>query len=108
MFLSQVKKHHTLALLSFVRLHHVQGLLDLRWTLEAGASAAYAIANTNPEDFVDVDTNGLLDPSQRLASRRYKWLENNYKEVSDFIKELKDEINKYAAHANIIQAGRNV
>lgn len=108
MFLSQVKKHHTLALFSFVRLHQVQGLLDLRWTLEAGASASYAIANTNLEDFVDVDTNGLLNPSQRLTKRRYEWLETDYKEVSDFVKDMKGDINKYAAHANIIYAGRNV
>ncbi len=30
MFLSQIKKHHTLALFSVVRLHHIQAMLNLR------------------------------------------------------------------------------
>jgi hypothetical protein len=39
-FLSQVKKHHFLALLSAVRLHRIQSMMNLRQVLEAGACAA--------------------------------------------------------------------
>src|ERR1700744_3156660 len=53
-FHSQVKKHHTLAVFSIVRLHKVQAMMDLRQTLEAGACAAFAIRNPDPEHFVDV------------------------------------------------------
>jgi hypothetical protein len=67
MFLSQVKKHHTLALFSTVRLHQIQARMNLRQVLEAGASAAFAIANPGPENFVDTDEQGILDPSQKLA-----------------------------------------
>ncbi len=60
-FLSQVKKHSTLALFSVVRLHHTQAMMDLRQVLEAGACASYAIANTESADFADVGENGVLD-----------------------------------------------
>ena len=36
------------SVLSFVRLHKVQGMMDLRQALEADCAAAFAIAN--PED----------------------------------------------------------
>lgn len=101
-FLSQVKKHHTLALLSAVRLHKVQSMMNLRQVLEAGACAAYAIANPDPKDFVDVDNHGLLDPSKKLTVKRYKWLEQNYRAGSDAIKEMKDQINVSTAHANLL------
>jgi hypothetical protein len=63
-FASQVKKHHLLALFSFARLHQTQGLMNLRQTLEAGASAAYAIAHNDPADFANTDARGLLDPAR--------------------------------------------
>src|ERR1700685_3129007 len=45
LFLSQVRKHHTLALFSTVRLHRTQAKMNLRQALEAGAFAACAIAH---------------------------------------------------------------
>jgi len=52
-FLSQVRKHHALALFLTIRLHRIQAMMDLRQTLEAGSCAAYAIANTESADFAD-------------------------------------------------------
>lgn len=86
-FVSQAKKHHLLALFSTVRLHKVQAFMDLRQTLEAGANAAFAIANPNHADFVDADKHGILDPSQELAKKRYAWLDKNYPAGSSAIKE---------------------
>jgi hypothetical protein len=106
-FLSQVKKHHTLALFSTVRLHKVQSRMNLRQVLEATACAAYAIANPHPDDFVGVDQDGLLDPSQGLASKRYKWLDANFPSGSVDIKRIKDDINKSASHANLISTSHN-
>jgi hypothetical protein len=88
-FLSQVKKHHTLALFSVVRLHHVQAMMDMRQVLEAGACAAYAIAHTDVADFADTDEDGILDPSQDLAKKRYRWLDDNYQKSSQAIKNMK-------------------
>lgn len=107
MFLSQVRKHHTLALFSVVRLHHIQAILNLRQVLEAGANAVYAIANPNKDDFAISNEDGTLDATQKLTTKRYKWLEEKYPAGSEAIKKLKNIINKSCAHSNIIYAQRN-
>ncbi len=101
-FFSLMKKHHLLALLSIVRLHKVQAMMNLRHVLEAGAAAAFAIANPELYHFANTDEQGLLDPSQALTKRRYQWLEQNYREKSDWIKGKKEQINLSTAHANIV------
>lgn len=106
-FLSQVRKHHTLALFSAVRLHHVQTMMNLRQTLEAGSCAAYALANTSLNDFADTEENGLLDASQELATKRYAWLSQNYPQGSKKIQAMKKTINVSCAHANIVYAHNN-
>jgi hypothetical protein len=103
LFLSQVRKHHTLALFSTVRLHRIQAMMDLRQTLEAGACAAYATANTEQASFADTDEDGVLNPTQNLAKKRYTWLEQSFGEDSKAIKNLKRIINK-SAHSNIADA----
>lgn len=104
--LSLIKKHHMLAFLSALRLHHVQAMMNLRHVLEAGAAAAYCIANPKVEDFVDIDEFGIMDPSKELTSKRYKWLDENYSARSGWIKEQKTLINDQSAHANLVDAGR--
>lgn len=103
-FQALAKKHLTLALFSAVRLHKEQALMDLRQALEAGASAAFAIANPDHKHVVDTDEFGILDPSQKLTSKRYKWLDANYPNASKAIQELKNQINASNAHANLISA----
>jgi hypothetical protein len=105
-FVSLVKKHHTLALFSTVRLQNVQAMMNLRQTLEAGACAAFAIANPDHSHFVDADESGIIDPSQTLAKKRYNWLTENYPEGSAAIKEIKDRINMTTAHPNLISTHR--
>jgi hypothetical protein len=84
--ISLLKKHHMLAFLSALRLHHVQAMMNLRQVLEAGAAAAYCIANPKVEDFVDIDEFGIMDPTKELTRKRYKWLDENYAEVSSWIR----------------------
>ena len=105
-FFSLLKKHHMLALLSTVRLHKVQSMLNLRQVLEAGAAAAFAIANPEMHHFVDVDPSGFLDPSQDLARKRYKWLDEHFPADAQAIKEKKDLINRQMSHANIVSANQ--
>ena len=100
---SLMKKHHTLAFLSALRLHRVQAMVNLRQVLEAGAGAAYAIANPDIRGFADIDTFGIMDPSKKL-SKQYKWLNDNYPEASKDIEDTKKQINDQNAHANIISA----
>jgi hypothetical protein len=99
---SLMKKHHTLSVFSALRLHKVQAMMNLRQVLEAGAAAAFAIANPETHHFVDVDAFGIMDPSQKLTGKRYKWLDQNYPDKSTWIASTKGLINNSAAHANII------
>jgi len=107
LFLSQVRKHSMLALFSAVRLHHIQAMMNLRQVLEAGSCAAYAIANPDSSGFADVDENGILDASKDLTAKRYKWLQDNFLEGSNAIKNIKSTINVSTAHSNIIYAHNN-
>ncbi|HCM45352.1 MAG TPA: hypothetical protein DIS54_00745 [Candidatus Veblenbacteria bacterium] len=107
MFLAQIRKHHLLALFSAIRLHHIQAMMNLRQVLEAGSCAAYAIANPDREGFADIDDKGIIDPTQELTNKRYKWLEDNFKKGSDAIKNMKGTINNSAAHSNIVYAHHN-
>ncbi len=102
-FFALMKKHHTLALFSTLRLHKVQSMMNLRQVLEAGAAAAFAIGNPDEVGhFAVTDAVGLLDPTPELTKRRYQWLAQNFPAGSDAIKSKKDLINNLAAHANII------
>lgn len=103
-FQALAKKHLALALFSTVRLHKVQAMMDLRQAMEAGAGAAYAIANPDHRDFVSADEYGILDASKKLTSKRNKWLDKNYPNASKAIQEIKDKINASTAHANLISA----
>ena len=90
-FFSLMKKHHTLTFLSALRLHKVQAMANLRQVLEAGAGAAYAIANPRHfRDFVDIDAFNIMDPSQKLTKKRYRWLDENYPENSKWLASTKE------------------
>jgi hypothetical protein len=101
---AQMKKHHMLALLSTLRLHKVQAMMNLRQVLEAGASAAFAVAHTETQHFADEDDHGILDPSQALTKKRYRWLDQHYPDKSRWIKDTKERINLSTAHSNIVSA----
>ncbi len=101
-FFTLLKKHHMLALLSTLRLHKVQSMMNLRQVLEAGAAAAYAIANPELEHFAETDAGGILDPTPELTRKRYQWLATHFKIGSDAIKAKKELINNIAAHANVV------
>lgn len=106
-FISQVKKHHTLALFSATRRHHIQAGLDLRYVLEAGAWAAYAMAHKDKNKFCETDTDGILSIPERLEKAKNKWIDGNFKVKSDEIKRLKELINRSVAHSNIVYTFQN-
>jgi hypothetical protein len=82
-------------------------MMNLRQVVEAGACAAYAIANPDHTDFVDTDEQGILDPSQKLARKRYTWLDEHYPEGSQALKDIKEQLNSTTSHANLINAYNN-
>jgi hypothetical protein len=103
-FYAHVKKHHFLALLSSVRLHHVQTQMDFRQVIEGGAWAAFALAHTDPGHFVSVDKDGILHPKSALATKRDRWLERNLNKTWLYLKRLRTQINDFGSHANIVIA----
>jgi len=105
-FLALTKKHHMLAVLSTVRLHRVQAMMNMRQALEAGAAAAFAIANPEVHHFAEMNKHGILDASPELAKKRYRWLDRHHREKSKWIKTAKDRINQSAAHANLVSSER--
>jgi hypothetical protein len=107
MFLSQIKKHHTLALFSAVRRHHIQTGMDMRQVYEAGAWGAYAMAFSEKDKFYSEDGKGILWVTTGLEKRKNKWLNENFKEKSDWIKNMKKLLGSSVAHANVIYAIQN-
>lgn len=107
-FMSQVKKHHTLALFSTVRLHQVQAMLDLRYTIESAVAAAYALAFHQPGDFAELTDLGTWDSKQKFASRRNQWLNEHHPQASEYLKSIKDYINNSHAHANMVYTSNNL
>ena len=53
--------------------------MDLRQVLEAGAHAAFAIANTDPALFVTEDKQGLLNSSPKLTRQFGQCLNANHR-----------------------------
>jgi len=104
-FLSHLKKHHLLGLLSTVRRHHVQFVMNLRQVIESGTNASYALGNPKPEDFALSTPEGILEIPEKLKKKRYKWLEKNYPKGSKAIKSMKKLMQK-PSHSNIIDAHR--
>ena len=84
----------------------MQSMLNLRQVLEAGAAAAFAIANPEMHRFVDIDPSGFLDPSKDLAQKRYRWLDLYFPDGSKAIKGKKELINRIMSHANIVTANQ--
>ncbi|MCA6289683.1 hypothetical protein [Phenylobacterium sp.] len=105
-FIALIQNHQTLSLLSSVRFHHVQAMMNLRQALESASNAAFALAN--PLESYSDETTGFMLDSRAVSSRSIKWIESEFQEHSDQIKNIKNEINRNSAHSNIIQSARLV
>jgi hypothetical protein len=105
-FYSQMKKYHTLSVVSTVRLHRVQAKMDLRYFLESAANAAFSLAHTDTKNYFDLQNNRIRD-AQKATLKAYKWLETTYPSHSDFIKDLRANINEQTAHARVANSQHN-
>jgi hypothetical protein len=105
-FYSQMKKYHTLSVVSTVRLHRVQAKMDLRYFLESTANAAFSLAHTNTQNYFDLQNNRIGD-AQKATSKAYKWLEAAYTAHSNFMRDLKADINEQTAHAHVVNSQHN-
>lgn len=66
-FFSQVKKFTLLAFFSALRLHRVQAMQNMRQVLEAGANAAYGIANSDHNHYAKKGPHDTLETSKELV-----------------------------------------
>lgn len=106
-FLTQVRKHIGLALLSVVRRHHIQAMLDLRQAIEAASWMLYAVVNTEQSAFFETDDRNAAKVTDGQKRRMYGWLDQNYSQGSKSLKQMKDHINESCAHASIVYAENN-
>lgn len=107
LFIPQVQKALTLSLLSCLRNHKVQLNMMLRYALESGCLAGYALSNPNLDDFCYTDSNNCLYPKEKAKEKAYKWINSSFPSYSEKIKYMKDTINESFAHANILSAPQN-
>lgn len=105
-FLSQMKKHHTLSLISTVRLHRIQAKMILRYFLESTVHAAYTLAHIDSPNYFDYENFQIRD-FQKAAKIAYKWIADHYPVHSDRIRSIKDQINSQTAHSNVIASEHN-
>jgi hypothetical protein len=105
-FYSQMKKYHTLSVVSAVRLHRIQAKMDLRYFLESTANAAFSLAHTDTQNYFDLQNNQIGD-AQKATLKAYKWLEATYLAHSNFMRELKADINEQTAHAHVVNSQHN-
>jgi hypothetical protein len=105
-FLSQMKKHHTLSLISTIRLHRIQAKMNLRYFLESTANAAYSLAHIDTKNYYDIENSNIKD-AQKANRHAYNWLDKSYNAHSVAIKRIKDQINEQTAHANVLNSQHN-
>ncbi|MGC5749879.1 hypothetical protein J4P41_14845 [Gluconobacter sp. NFX36] len=102
-FYSQLKKYHSLAMFSAVRLHSVQSMQNLRYFLESLSNSLYILSSNDYDNYFDFEKRKVVD-SKKSSIKCYRWIESEYPEYSKFIKDLKDEINENHAHSNILNS----
>lgn len=105
-FLSQMKKGHTLSLMSLVRQHRFQAKMTLRYFLESTVHAAYSLVHVETTNYFDTE-DGRKHDTKKASREAYSWIETHFKTQSDAIKKLKDAINEQTAHANIYNSFHN-
>jgi hypothetical protein len=105
-FLSQMKKHHSLSLLSTVRLHQIQAKLTLRYFLESTVHAAFSVVHLDTKNYLDLDNQKVGDP-QRASRQAYKWIEGAFSSHSEAIQRIKDQINAHTAHSHVLNSQHN-
>ena len=101
-FLSQVQKFATLSILSTVRQHNAQALMNVRQMFESGVLAAYALIEKDISAYYYEDKYKCACEKKGIRNKAYNWLKENYKSHSDTIKNQKNIINNMWTHSSIL------
>lgn len=103
-YLSQVRVSLALALLSTVRRHEVQAYMMLRQALESSVLAAYGLYKPEFNEYGKINPDRTVSPDENTKNRAYKWVKSEFPNHSASIKKVKNRINAYGAHANLINS----
>lgn len=101
-FLSQAQKFAILSLLSAIRQHNAQSLMNIRQFFEASVLAVYSLHERDCATYYYTDQNNVAYEKEDVKGKAYKWLEENYEHHSDIIKSQKKIINNMWTHASIL------
>lgn len=105
LFLSQVRKSVTLAMLSAIRRHEVQIYMMLRQALESACRAVYGLHFQNQEEFKKIIKHNTFEQvNDKIKNKCYPFIDTHYPHHSKIIKDWKDEINNMFSHANMTTA----
>lgn len=106
-FMSQIQKSTVLAVLSTLRRHDVQALMSVRHLLESYVLIIYSFVEKDFDSYVYQSKNRYAIERKDVKVRARKWLESQYPEYSNRIKNMKLQINDFYAHANLLSAFTN-
>ncbi|MEW9702952.1 hypothetical protein [Paenibacillus sp. SI8] len=106
-FLSQIQKSSILAVLSTLRRHDVQALMTVRHLLESSVLATYSFIEHDLDEYAYTSKNGYAIEKKKIKERARKWLNAEFPEYSNKIKQIKGQINDFYAHANLLSAFAN-
>ena len=81
-----------MSVLSTIRMHRIQAKMDMRFFLESTVHAAYSLANTDTDIYLDHENKRVRNP-QDANPVVYSWINDAFPESSKAIKGMKDGIN---------------
>ena len=80
--------------------------MNLRYFLESTVHAGYTLAHPQTTVYFDLEKRVLGD-SKKATGHAHRWIEQDFPPHSSFIKDMKDEINRETAHANVVNSEHN-
>lgn len=105
-FLSQVQKSLYLSLLSTLRKHDIQTNMMLRYSLESISLCLYSMYERNEDVFREFLDDGTVH-SYKITKTVGTWLEKESEQFAKSIHIMKNSINAFATHGNILPTSFN-
>lgn len=105
-FLSQVQKSLYLSLLSTLRQHDIQTNMMLRYSLESISLCLYSMYERNEDVYREFLDDGTVQ-SYKITKKVGIWLESESPQFAQSIHFMKNSINAFASHGNILPTAFN-
>ncbi|OMC76805.1 hypothetical protein BK125_17275 [Paenibacillus odorifer] len=105
-FLSQVQKSLYLSLLSTLRQHDIQTNIMLRYSLESISLCLYSMYERNEDVYREFSDDGTVQ-SFKITKKVGTWLESESSQFAQSIHFMKNTINAFSSHGNILPTAFN-